>query len=387
MLRRWLIRIVSMSSIAVAIVVPIVDAARGWPSGGIYILYGAISSVFVVVGWLIAERKPSNAVGPLLLAFGALFAWFLPADLYLHLPGRAPAAEYAALWVSILDAPMFILVALLLIVFPDGRLPSPRWRWALVAGAFGIGSAVIGYAFDADPFPLFPDHASPFGVAGFPGDVLIYAAYVAMLVMLVGAATALMLRWRQGGVVERAQIKWVVAATLVMLIAEIANVATFRADQPNAIANMLASLAIALVPISVGIAILRYRLYEIDRIISRTIAYAVVTGILLSVFAAGILLLQGALSAFIQGQTVAVTASTLAVFALFQPLRRRVQTMVDHRFDRARYDAERTAMAFSARLRSETDMQTVTTDLARTTSATVAPASLAIWLRHREPVR
>ena len=134
MLRRWLIRIVSLSSIGVTIVVPVVDAARGWPSGGLNILYGAVAVVFIVVGGLIAERRPGNVVGPLLVAFGALFAWYLPADLYLHLPADLPGAPYAALFISILDVPMFILVALVLILFPDGRPPTPRWRWAISAG-------------------------------------------------------------------------------------------------------------------------------------------------------------------------------------------------------------------------------------------------------------
>ena len=379
MLRRWLIRIVSIASISVVVVVALVDVARGWPSGGFYALYGAIAAVFVVVGWLIAERKPSNAVGPLLVTFGAIFAWYLPVDQYLHQPESPPAAAYAALAVSILDAPMFILVALALIVFPDGRLPSRRWRWVVVAATLGIVAAATGYALDPDPFPLFPEYASPFGMRGFPGDAFIYAAYGVMMILLLGAAGALVLRWRRGGALERTQIKWVVAASVAMLVAEVVNVATFRADEPNALSNVLASIAIALVPVSMGIAILRYRLYEIDRIISRSIAYAIVTGILVSVYAAGILLLQARLSTFTQGQTVAVAASTLAVFALFQPVRRRVQRSVDHRFDRARYDAERTVTAFSDRLRNETDMETVTEELTRTVESTVAPTTLAIW--------
>ena len=148
-----------------------------------------------------------------------------------------------------------------------------------------------------------------------------------------------------------------------------------------------AILAYPTIPIAISVAVLRYRLLEIDRIVSRTIAYTLVTGILAMVFAAAILLLQGLLATFTQGQTVAVAASTLAVFALFQPVRRRVQRVVDRRFDRGRYDAERTALAFSERLRHEVDMEAVTLDLAQTTRQTVAPTSLAIWLRRKVDAR
>jgi len=229
--------------------------------------------------------------------------------------------------------------------------------------------------------PIYPDYKSPFGIPSVNGIMLVYVGYVVMLTLLVAAAAALAVRWRRGDPVERAQIKWVVAAALLMLLTEIVNVATFEASDPNALMTVIASVAIALVPIAMGVAILRYRLYEIDRVISRTIAYALVTGILASVFAAAILLLQGVLATFTQGQTVAVAASTLAVLALFQPVRRWVQRIVDRRFDRARYDAEQTATAFSDRLRHEVDMETVTRDLRSTVRGALAPTELHVWVR------
>jgi hypothetical protein len=381
MARRWLIRLVSVGSIAIALVATIIDAARGWPSGGFHALYAAVAAVFIVVGWLIAERRPSNAIGPLLVTFGALFAWYLPADLYLHLPGDPPAAAYMAVFVSILDAPMLILVALVLILFPDGRPPTPRWRWTIAAGAIGILSVVVGQTLQAGPLRLFPDHVNPLGLAGFPGEALVYLGYAIMLVLLVAAAVALVVRWRRGTATERAQIKWVVAATVVLVVTEVINVATFQADQLNAVNTIAASIGIALVPVAMGIAILRYRLYDIDRIISRTIAYAIVTGVLVSVFAGAILLLQAALSTFTQGQTVAVAASTLAVFALFQPVRRRVQRSIDRRFDRAKYDADVTIQGFSHRLRADIDLDLVRNEIARTANAAVRPTAAAIWLR------
>jgi hypothetical protein len=201
-----LARIGAVASIAAGVAVAIVEVMRGFPSGGFHILYGVVAMVFVCVGWLIVERRPSNAIGPLLLAFGGLFAWYLPADAYLHLSGPRPAGDFAALFVSTLDAPMFIVIAMVLLLFPDGGLPSPRWRWTMVAGAIGVAMAVAGYLLDADPFPLYPEFSSPFGVSGFPGSALIYVAYGLMLVLLVAAGASLFVRWRAGDTLKRVQI-------------------------------------------------------------------------------------------------------------------------------------------------------------------------------------
>jgi hypothetical protein len=387
MITRWLVRGVAIVSIVVSPVVATIDGLRGWPSGGAYVLYGACAVVFIAVGWLITERRGSNVVGMVLVAFGALFACYLPADLYLHLPGRLPGSEYAAVFIGILDAPMFILIALVLILFPDGRLPSPRWRLVAPAGVIGIGLAVLGGLLEPGPIEPLPAYTSPFGIPGFPGRALLLGGYGIMLTMLVLAAIALVTRWRRGDPVQRTQIKWVAAATLVLLVTELANVATYRADNPNALTTIATTIGIALVPIAMGVAILRYRLYEIDRIISRTLSYALVTGILALVFVGAILLLQTLLTPITGGQTIAVAASTLAVLTLFQPLLVRVRGALDRRFDRARYDGERTALAFSERLRNETDLQTVTTDLARTADRTVAPKRLGVWLRARDAGR
>ena len=381
MARRWALRVVAALSIGSSIGAVVADAVLGWPTGWFDSLYAGIVVVFAVVGWLIAERRPGNVVGPLLLLFAFAFALYLPSDLYVHQPGSPPGAAFAALFNSILDAPMFILLALVLIVFPDGQPPSPRWRPLFALAVVGILLPIVGSAIDPNPMPIYPDYTSPFAIPGVNGTVLVYVGYVVMLTLLVAAAAALAVRWRRGDPVERAQIKWVVAAALLMLLTEIVNVATFEASDPNALMTVIASVAIALVPIAMGVAILRYRLYEIDRVISRTIAYALVTGILASVFAAAILLLQGVLATFTQGQTVAVAASTLAVLALFQPVRRWVQRIVDRRFDRARYDAEQTATAFSDRLRHEVDMETVTRDLRSTVRGALAPTELHVWVR------
>lgn len=372
---------VALASLVVCVVVPLLGAVLGWPSGGTYLLYGPMAAIFLGMGWLIAERQPGNVVGWLLVAFGALFAWYLPADLALHLAEPPPGAAFAALFISVLDAPIFIAIAWTLILFPDGGLPGRGWRWTVVLGCLGIGLAIAGYALSAEPFPLYPDYHSPVGIPGVPAQGLVGIAYAITLVLLVAAAVALIGRWRRGGPLLRAQIKWVVAATFVMVLTEIFNVATFDATNANASTVIVASIGIVLVPIAIGAAVLRYRLYEIDRVISRTLGYAIVTAILALVFAGVNLLAQGALSLVAAGESVAVAASTLVVFALFQPVRQRVQRTVDHRFDRARYDGELIAAGFSGRLRYETDMETVTTDLAHTASSAISPASLSIWIR------
>jgi hypothetical protein len=381
MIRRWLIRLVAIISIAVCVAVSVVDVARGLPQGGYTVLYALLSAVFVVFGWLIAERQPSNVIGPLLLLFGACFACYLPADMYIHLEGHQPAGEFAALFISLLDAPMFILIAFVLILFPDGRLPSPRWRWAIAAGVLGIGMTIAGYLIQAGPFELFPAYRNPFGIEGIASRNLVYGAYAILLVLLVLGAVALVGRWRRGNPVERAQIKWMAAAAVVLVATEIVNVATFDPDEPSALATVLVSVGITLVPIVIAVAVLRYRLYDIDRLISRTLSYAVVTAILGTVFVGVILVLQTVLSGIIGKGGIPVAISTLAVFALFQPVLRRVRRTVDRRFDRARYDGERTAGEFAERLRWETDMDRVSGDLRTTVTSAVAPSSLAVWLR------
>ncbi len=380
-MRRWLIRIVAIGSITVCLVSAFVDAASGFTSGGSTAFNGALAILFIVVGWLLAERRPANAVGPLLLTFGACFAWYLPADIYLRLPGDPPVATFAAMFVSMLDAPMFVVLALVLILFPDGHLPSPRWWPVPWIAAASIAMTFVGAMLDGGALPLFPSYHSPLSVPGFPGQTFVYGSYALMMVLLVLGATALTIRWRRGTSTERAQVKWVVAAGLVLLVAEIINVATFRTTEPNTVTTILVSAATGLLPIAIGIAVLRYRLYAIDRIVSRGIAYGLVTAVLGVTFVGTILAVQWLLSPFTQEQTIAVAASTLVVFALFQPLRRRVQGAVDRRFDRARYDADLTVQSFAARLRDDLDLGTVRGEIVQTASAAVRPATAAVWLR------
>jgi hypothetical protein len=225
---------------------------------------------------------------------------------------------------------------------------------------------------------------NPFGVAGIePVLDVLQLPNVFGVALFVGAIASVAIRYRRAGRVERQQLKWLIGATALSVVAW--SVVTIGqavgASTVMTIGWIFALLCFSALPIAIGIAVLRYRLYEIDRIISRSIAWAVVTGVLVSVFAAGVVALQPALAWFTQGETVAVAVSTLVAATLFQPLRRRVQRAVDQRFDRTTYDAQRTVEAFAERLRDEVALDAVVADLHETVGASIRPSSLGLWLR------
>lgn len=271
---------------------------------------------------------------------------------------------------------------LLALVFPNGRLPGPRWRWPVgaIVAAIAVGSATILVR----PGPIGDSFAdNPLGVSGFAGFEALWAmgytlGAAALSFALLLALAAVIVRVRRSGGVERAQLKWFVAANVAVGAFLTLSIMT------STIFDVLAPWSLSLPPIAVGIAIMRYRLFEIDRIISRTLSWAIVTGLLVAVFAGVIVALQAVLAEFIQGQTLAVAGSTLVSFALFQPVRRQVQTAVDSRFDRARYDGQRTLDAFSDHMRDEVDLDRLRSALVATADDAVRPALVSLWLRTRE---
>jgi hypothetical protein len=390
--RVWIIRIAAIASVLAWIAVVLVDTALGWPVGW-HQAYATLSNMavafsYIGVGWVIAERHPSNAVGPVLVSVGVLYTLFQLGDLYLALPGTLPADGHAALFVTVIPYLVRIFLAFAVILFPDGRPPSPRWRWVMVAGSVLVGLAVVGLTFGSGTFaPIYPDIGSPFGIATVPRPILLTIGDVGGPALMLAGAVALVVRWRRGDRVVRTQITWVVVAGLVM-VATIINLQTHREnyDWEADLAYLLANIGSILVPLAMGIAITRYHLYDIDRIVSRTISYAVVTAVLFAVFALLILVLQSAISGAVARpggpiDPAVAAASTLLVVALFSPLRRRVQSAVDRRFHRARYDAERTAEGFAGRLRDSLDLPTLTGELRRAALAAVEPTTSAIWIR------
>ena len=346
------------------------------------------------VGVVVATRRPENLNGWLFCAVGVLFGIEAFINEYviagaLVVPGGLPLTTFlgwtlAWLWVL----PLSIALIYLPLLFPTGGLLTGRWR--AVAWLAGIGIILFGLALAFAPGPIrqasFIDN--PFGLSGM--DVETYSTVVlgptafAFIVPIVLALASLVLRFRHATGEARLQIKWFALATLIAGAAFAAYVASSFAILDSAgikIFEVLVIVALMGVPAAAGMAILRYRLYDIDRLVSRTISYGVITALLVAVFLMVNLVLQAALSSVTSSNTWAVAGSTLLVAALFTPVRRRVQLTVDRRFDRARSDAERLTVEFGDRLRNEVDLSTLVGELDATVRHAISPSSVALWLR------
>ena len=350
---------------------------------GLVVLGLVMVPSFAGVGGFVATRRPSNAIGWLMLTaavliavtvFGINYVMHSVAETGGNLPGTAGVG-----WlIGLTFTPAVILVGVFVpLLFPDGRLPSDRLRWRVfvVAATIGLGLSLVPRLFGVGPLDN-TTISNPFGFIdiaknqGFWDAVGGLSAAFAFSVAL----AAPVIRFRRANNVERQQLKWLGSIA-------IATGSTLLVLVVNDVGWILFLIGLALIPVAIGIAILRYRLYEIDRLVSRTIAYAVVTGGLIAVYLAINLTLTTVFSALARENPAVVAASTLAVAALFAPLRRRVQRVVDRRFDRARYDAERTSAAFSDRLRNEVDLAAVAADFRDTVRTAIAPSSVGVWLR------
>jgi hypothetical protein len=356
---------------------------------GVLYLVGIAS--FAGVGALLCTRVPANPIGVLLLAAGTLLVAAIVIGTYadfgaLQVPPWPGSGVARLVGDTIFIYPFVIALIGIPLVFPDGRLPSRRFRWVVRITIANMVAWTLGGILG--PTPGGAPGAIP-GLAALDPffEVLQPFVLVATLVSFGGAVVAVRLRFRRGDPVQRQQVKWLVA--VVGVGAVVLPVALVLYDVNPGLADALSSVAILAMfalPIAIGIAILRYRLYEIDRLVSRTIGWAVVSGLLIAVFAGGVMALQTMLAGFTQGQTLAVAASTLVAFALFQPLRRRVQRAVDRRFDRARYDGEQTAAAFAERLRDQVDLGGLESDITGTVGVALRPSSAGIWIRQVVPV-
>jgi hypothetical protein len=359
------------------------------PTLGFMILIGSWGLVQATVGALIAFRRPENRIGRVLQISGPLvISVFLGYSLasirpFTHGPDD-PVGAIAGWWASTTIFPaIFVAFPLVGILYPDGRLPGRRWRLPVLIVT--VTEIVVSAMFSVAAGPVAPGLPdNPFGLIAVPADARAAGELVGPLGLVVAmgfAVVATAVRWRRGSGVERSQLKWLFAA---LLIAGVAFPLTFGGSSEDAGPTVVTNLGVSsviLIPIAIGIAVLRYRLYEIDRILSRTIAWAVVTGVLGAVFAGVVIALQAALVNVTQGQTLAVAASTLVACALFQPLRGRVQSAVDRRFDRARYDGRRTVDAFAEHLRDEVDLARLSGAVLVTADEAVRPAAAGLWLR------
>jgi hypothetical protein len=361
------------------------DWSTAVPRGffGIRGFYGLFAASFGGVGALLTWRRPGHPVGWIFAVAGLLaavnlatFEYGLAASAGHRLPG-AGYVGWVELWIWV---PFVTLITLyLFLLFPDGRLPTPRWRpVAWLGGAFAaIGTAGVALTLGSDR-PDLPGLRNPFGLA--PAAVPLGAAgagLAGLVCCAVLAAWSLVVRSRRGTDVERQQIKWLAYSGCLVALALMPAVAlSLTPGWPARVASGAVSAAALTMPAAVAVAVLRYRLYDIDRVISRTLAYAIITGVLAGVYAALVLLATGMLGV---RTPVAVAAATLAAAALFAPVRRRVQHTADRRFNRDRYDADQTVAAFAARLKDAVDLDTIREELAGVVQTTLEPASVRVW--------
>ena len=348
-----------------------------------------IAVVYAAVGFVVARRQPGNPIGWILITFIVVFLLSGVAGGYAALYYRfghhgLPLAPVAAL-LTPLWAPALLLFPVVILLFPDGRLAARRWRWVLrtyaVAGALvsaGVfAPAVTAVARDdvrvnaaGNLISTGRPHGGPLAAAG--GLVL-----GLILVIVLSFVAHQVLSWRRATGQRRQQLKWLATGAAVTL----AVIAVSLGTSSISVIGEILGIGLAALPVGIGVGILKYRLYEIDRIVSRTLAYAIVTGVLVGVYA-GLVLLATQVLGF--HSSVAVAVSTLAAAALFNPLRHRVQRTVDRRFNRARYDADQTVTAFAARLKDAVNLDSVRDDLAAVVEKALEPDHVSVWIRVAE---
>ena len=353
------------------------------------------SAAFGVVGFVVAWRKPGNPLGWLFLAGAILGALSQDASFYTVADYRLRHGSLPLGWVAVLAqpgwAPSIALAGLGVLLFPDGQLPSPRWRWVLwvylAASALWIGGALIasvgaiaGHHIRVDASGNLLVLSHPTGSAAWWG--VVEAVFLPVLAICwLGSVAAQVLSYRRSSGERRQQLKWLAGGSALAAVA--IPLAAVLSGRPGilGVVGDIAGIGLLGLPVCMGVAILRYRLYDIDRIISRTLAYAIVTGLLVGVYAGLVLLTT---QVFGVHTPVAVAAATLAAAALFNPLRRRVQRAVDRRFNRARYDADQTVAAFAARLKDAVDLDAVRDDLASVVHQALEPAHVSLWISQRD---
>jgi hypothetical protein len=360
----------------------------------------ALFLVFPLVGALIASRRPENPIGWLCLVDGLLWTTTNMLDYHslygMASPGSVPFPVGLAgvnhwLWVPTVG----LLGTYVFLLFPDGRLPSRRWRPLAWLSGVVIASGSLGFMLSPGPLDMPRGIRNPFGLEAAPWvAVAAYAILPLLPLCMLASALSLVMRYRRSRGDVRQQIKWIAfAASLVALTYLIAMVALFIHPSEEIwlaaglplwldLIEYAALLSITSVPIAIGFAVLKYRLYDIDLLINRTLVYGSLTATLVALYFGSVVLLQGALRSLTgQESQLAVVASTLSIAALFNPLRRRIQSFMDRRFYRSKYDARKTLEAFSSKLRDETDLDALNGELVSVVRETMQPAHVSLWLR------
>ena len=368
-----------------------VASAPSWGFRGSSTLFGATCGA---VGYLVGRSRPGHTVGWIFAGIGLLFATQAAIEVYtllsvVALPGRLPGQPFVGWLLTWLWVPAITLALVYLpLLFPSGSLPSRAWRPAAWLGIIGAVLFAAVCASIPGPIQQATYMENPFNPLGFATTTtagLIQGAAVIPFCLATGVAVmSLIRRFRAADDIARRQIKWFALAGAFAVSTFAAYVAIYFVTGLTWITKAIEVAlvgALLTMPVAAGLAILRYRLYDVDRVISKTFGWAIVTLSLVAVFGATVLGLQALMADFIGGQTVAVALSTVVTVAVFQPLRARVQAAVDRRFDRARYDAQRTVDALADRVRSEVDLGRLREALVLTAGEAVRPAGSAVWLR------
>jgi hypothetical protein len=347
---------------------------------------------FLSVGALVASRRPENPIGWIfcavalsnfLWAFGWQYAVYALVTEPGSLPGGRVMAWFGTGWSATLG--WGLMATFVPLLFPTGRLPSPRWRPVAWLAAALLALGMVALAFTPGPVSEEgPPVPNPAGVEG-ASDAIALVENVAislLMVIMVASVMSVVVRMGRSRGEERQQIKWFVFAIVLLVSSIVLGILANFAPGFGAFTNALQVLGVSSVPVAVGIAILRYRLYDIDRIINRTLVYGALTATLALVYFGSVVTLQYAFRVLTGGDSqLVIVASTLAIAALFQPLRRRIQIVIDRRFYRRKYDAARTLADFSARLRDETDLDALSADLVAVARDTMQPEYASLWLR------
>jgi hypothetical protein len=346
----------------------------------------AITIFFVsgFVGALVASRLPSNPIGWIFTGFVVLLGASGLAGGYATLETHHGHMHGLVPWAAAYDSDVFVVflgvLLFTLLLFPDGKLPSRRWRAPVWTGSIAIALITTGVLFEDAKLNDYPQIQNPMAIHSPVFKWIFVPGFMLFIGSLVAAAASIVVRFRRAQGVERQQLTVLMAAAAFAALGFVFS-AALQSVVSQDVGNAITLSSILAVPVGIGVAMLRYRLYEVDRVISRALVYTALTVILGAAYAGLVLAGQALFSSFAGGSNLTIAASTLVVAALFLPLRARVQRFVDRRFYRRRYDAQRTLETFGARLRQEIELESLTDDLRRVIGETMQPAHVSVWLR------